>query len=185
MNDFSRVAVALFAVLNAPGVLGAFAAIAPATPGARLRLTARVLALTFGALTLAAALNGPVLEWLDVSPENFQLAAGIVMLTLALRLLWWGEMGPPSASSPYWRGVSLVLGPVPIVSVLCYGSRFGAGTALGAAAIAILVTGCLLTASCWLDPRLGSGGRSALARFNGALIVLLAVELMVDGIQSI
>jgi len=185
MNDFTRAAVGLFAVIAAPGGLGGFAAFAPAAISARLRLVIGVMGLTFAALALAALLSDPVLDWLDVSAENFQLAAGAVMLPLALRLLWWGEQGMPSASLPFWRALSLVFGPVPVVVMLSYSARFGTGTALGAAGVALLVSGGLLLAGGWIAARLGAAGCSLLGRFNGALIVVLAVELMLDGIHSV
>ena len=185
MTDFSRVAVGLFLVLNAPGALGAFAAIAPRDAPARLRLVGGVLAIALGALVVAAVLSDPFLDWLHISPETFQVAAGIVMLTLGLRLLFFGEMGPPSATSPLPGALSLVLGPVLIVAMLSYSARFGTGTSLGAAVLAVVVSGCLLTGAGWLSTRIGSAGRSAVARFSGALIVLLAIQLMVDGIQSV
>ena len=78
-----------------------------------------------------------------------------------------------------------MLGPVPVVAILSYSARFGTGTSLGAAVIAIVVSGCLLMAAGWLSERLGSSGRSVLARFGGAVIVLLAIQLMIDGIRSV
>ncbi len=185
MNDFTRIAVALFAVLNAPGVLGAFSAIATGSASERLKLIAGVLGLTFAVLLATALLSDSVLEWLNITPENFQLAAGIVMLTLALRLLWTGGLGAPNLAPRFWGALSLVLSPVAVVAMLSYSARFGTGTSIGAMGLAVLVSGCLLMASAWLGQRLGTVGLGALARFNGALIVLLAVELIIDGIQSV
>lgn len=185
MSDLSRAAVGLFAVLAAPGALALFAAFAPSAPSSRLRLVAAVGSLAFAVLAVAGALGEPVLDWLDVSAENFQLAGGIVMLPLAFRLLWWGESGAPTATQPFWRASSLMLGPVPVVLMLSYSARFGFGTALGAAAVALLASGLLLMAGAWVTGRLGQGGSALLGRFNGALIVVLAVELMVDGVQSV
>jgi small neutral amino acid transporter SnatA (MarC family) len=185
MTDFSRVVIGIFAVVAAPGALSVFTAFAPAAPVARLRLVIGVMGLTLGALALAALLSDPVLDWLAVSGETFQLAASAVMAPLALRLLWWGEQGMPSASLPFWRAWSLVFGPVPVVVMLSYSSRFGIGTALGGAAVALLVSGALLWASPWLAARLGRAGSSMLGRFNGALIVALALEMMVNGIHSV
>jgi multiple antibiotic resistance protein len=185
MTDFTRVAVALFAVLNTPGVIRAFAALAPTDASGRTRFVGTVLGLTFASLAVVAIVSDPVLDWLDISPENFQVAAGIVMLVLALRLLWSGELGAPNLRSPYWGALSLVLGPVPVVAILGYATRYGIGTSIGAAVVAVVVSAVVLMTSRWLGKALRAPGRSVLARCNGALIVLLAIQLIVDGIQSV
>lgn len=185
MNDFSRVAVGLFAVIAAPAAVAGFAAFAPSLASARLRLVAGVLAPLFGSLAIAAVFSEPFLDWLNVSAESFQLAAGIVMLPLALRLLWSGERDTGSASSPLWRGWSLLFGPVPVVVTLSYSTRFGIARTIGAAALAVFASTLLIMISPWIVARLRRTGCSMLGRFNGALIVLLAVELIIDGVQSI
>ncbi len=185
MNDFTRVAVALFAVLNTLGVIGAFSTFTPDDRATRTKIVAAVLGLTFAVLAVTAIVSDPVLDWLDISPENFQSAAGSVMLVLGLRLLWSGELGAPNLSSQFWGAVTLVLGPVPVVAMLSYSARYGVGTSIGAAVVALLVSAGVLIASGWLSSVLKTNGRSVLARSNGALIVLLAIQLIVDGIQSV
>jgi small neutral amino acid transporter SnatA (MarC family) len=184
MNEFTRAAVGLFAVIAAPGELAAFAALSGLDLGTRLRHIGAAVLLAFAGLALIAALDGPLLDWLAISPENFQLAAGAVMLPLGARLLWSGESWPLHASSLLWKAWSLLSGPVPAVLMLSYSARFGFETALGAAAIALAASAAVLLASGWFSTRLGAG-RGLLGRFNGAVIVVLAIELMVDGVQSV
>jgi small neutral amino acid transporter SnatA (MarC family) len=185
MTDFTLALVGFFAVFAAPGALGVFATFAPVTVYARFRLVIGAGVLTFIGLIAAALLSDPILDWLSVTGENFQLAAGIVMLPLALRLLLWGEQGMPSAAEPFWRAWALLFGPAPVVLMLSYDARFGTGTALGGAAVALLVSGALLLAASWLAARLGRVGCAMLGRFNGALIVAMAIEVIVDGIHSV
>lgn len=184
MTDLTRAAVGLFAVMATPGALAAFTSLAALALEIRLRLVGAAALLALGCLALIAAVNDPVLDWLAITPENFQTAAGVVMLPLALRLLWAGEVWTPHGTLPTWRTWSLLAGPVPAVLVLSYSARFGFDTALGAAAIAIAASVAVLLAADWLLIRLRAG-RSLLGRFNGALIVVMAIELMVDGIQSV
>jgi small neutral amino acid transporter SnatA (MarC family) len=183
MTDLTRAAAGLFAVMAAPGALAAFASLAALSERDRLRAIAIASLLALGALALIAALAEPALDWLSVTAENFQVAAGIVMLPLAFRLLWTGETWAPQSSSLILRGWSLLASPVPVVAILGYSARFGFGTALGAAVIALAASAAILLASGWLAARLGAG-RGVLGRFNGALIIVLAVELMLDGVQS-
>jgi small neutral amino acid transporter SnatA (MarC family) len=184
MNDFTRAAVGIFAVLAVPAALRIVAAYMPSLPRERLRLVSGAALFAFVALSLVAAVSSSFLDWLDVSAENFQLAASVVMLPLAIRLLWTGETWTPSATSPFWRTVSLLLGPVPVVATLSYSARFGFGDTLAAAAAALLLSAALLMAATWLLSR-APAVRPLLGGFNGALIILLAIELMLDGIHSV
>jgi small neutral amino acid transporter SnatA (MarC family) len=184
VSDLTRAAVGLFAVIAAPGALAAFASLSEIALGPRLRLVAAATLAAFAGLALIAAVDGPLLDWLDISPESFQVAAGVVMLPLAGRLLWTGETWAPRAASPAVKAWSLLSGPVPTVLILSYSARFGLATALGAAAIALGASAALLMVSGWLSARLGAG-LGLLGRFNGALIAVMAIELMVDGVQSV
>jgi small neutral amino acid transporter SnatA (MarC family) len=183
MNDLTRVAIGLFAVMAAPGALTAFSGLASMLLAERARAVGIAALMALAMLALIAAVNEPVLDWLSVSGENFQTAAGIVMGPLAFRLLWTGEAWTPQSASPVWRAWSLLSGPVPAVLMLSYAARFGIGTSIGAAVIALAASAAILLASGWLSARLGVG-RGVLGRFNGALIVVLAVELILDGVQS-
>jgi small neutral amino acid transporter SnatA (MarC family) len=51
--------------------------------------------------------------------------------------------------------------------------------------VAVLASAALLIAAPWIATRLGRAGCSMLGRFNGALIVIMAVELILDGIHSV
>jgi small neutral amino acid transporter SnatA (MarC family) len=183
MTDLTRAAIGLFAVMAAPGALAAFSALAAMLLADRMRAVGSAGLLAFATLAFIAAVNDPILDWLSVSGENFQTAAGIVMGPLAFRLLWTGETWAPQSSSIILRAWSLLSGPVPAVLMLSYAARFGFGTATGAAIIALAASAVILLASGWLSTRLGPL-QGVLGRFNGALIVVLAVELILDGVQS-
>ncbi len=194
MRDFSLAAAGLFAAVAPLGGLPVFLAFARGST-ARQRLTAAALIAVacFALMAAAAVIAGPVLDWLEVSGENFQLAAAAVMLPLAARLLWSGRsLSVPSDDRPplvrAWLmplTLPLLGGPTPFVTAMSYGARFDAGLATGAAALIALLTSALLAL-----PLSGSRGRAAaaldvLGRFNGALLAVVAVELFVDGIQSV
>jgi len=195
VRDFSLAAAGLFAAVAPLGGLPVFLALARGST-ARQRLTAATLVATacFALMAAAAAIAGSVLDWLEVSGENFQLAAAAVMLPLAARLLWSGRslsLPPQDDRPPLLRAwlmpltLPLLAGPAPLVAAMSYSARFDAGLTIGAAALVAALTGTLLAA-----PLFRPRGRSAtvvdiLGRFNGALLVVVAVELFVDGIQSV
>ncbi len=192
MNEFWRAALGLVAAAAPFGALPVFAAlVADATPGWRARLGLAAGVASLALLAAAALLSGPFLDWLDVSPENFQLAAGLVMLPPSFRLIVWGDsMTPSEGGAPglAWlvpMAVPLIAGPASLAGAMSYGARFGEGTAVGAAALAVAASAAVLAASPWLSRVLHPAGVSALARLSGALLVIVAVELMLDGVHSV
>ena len=194
MSEFSRAALGLFAAVAPAGALPAFALLARnADAVQRTRLASLVGLIAFALMAGTAALGDPFLDWLDISPENFQLSAGLVMLPLALRLLWSGESMtlPREVDRPLRRvwlvplTVPLVAGPASLVAALSYGTRFGLGPTLGAAALVLTLTALAFAAAPQLRRSLGTPGISALGRLTGVLLVVVAIELLVDGVQSV
>ncbi len=194
MSEFSRAALGLFAAVAPAGALPAFALLARnADAVQRTRLASLVGLIAFALLAGTAALGAPFLDWLNISPENFQLAAALVMLPLALRLLWSGESMtlPREVDRPLRRvwptplTVPLVAGPASLVAALSYGTRFGLEPTLGAAAFVLTLTALAFAAAPQLRRSLGTPGISALGRLTGVLLVVVAIELLVDGVQSV
>ncbi len=194
MRDFSLAAVGLFAAVAPLGGLPVFLAFAGGSTARQRLTTAALMAVAcFALMAAAAATAGPVLDWLEVSGENFQLAAAAVMLPPAVRLLWSGRSLslPPADRPPLLRvwlmplTLPLLAGPTPFVTAMSYSARFDAGLAIGAAALVAAVTGTLLAASVFRPENRTSLLVDVLARFNGGLLAVVAVELFVDGIQSV
>ncbi|MEE8369276.1 MAG: MarC family protein [Dehalococcoidia bacterium] len=195
MSEFWREVLGLFASVAPLGALPVFAAHAGRVGvGRRASLAIRVGLLSFALLAAAIALGDPFLAWIDVSPENFQLAAGLAMMPLAFRLLWAGDSmgvcldqatGVVGSSWLMPLAVPLVAGPASLAAAISYGTRFGVGSTLGAAALTIALTTATFVAGPLLLRLLGAAGVSALGRLSGLLLVVIVVELMVDGVQSV
>ena len=129
---------------------------------------------------------GPFLEWLDVSPENFQLAAGLIMLPQALQLLVRGRtLADEGSAGLLPLAVTLLAGPASIAAAMSYGARFGEGTAAEASALVLIATAGLLMAGERFERWVGRVGMGVLGRFNGALLVVIAIEMIVDGVRSV
>lgn len=195
MSEFWREVLGLFASVAPLGALPVFAAHAGrAGVGRRISLAIIVGLLSFALLAAAIALGDPFLAWIDVSPENFQLAAGLAMMPLALRLLWAGDSmgvrldqatGVVGSSWLMPLAVPLVAGPASLAAAISYGTRFGVGSTLGAAALTIALTTATFVAGPLLLRLFGAAGVSALGRLSGLLLVVIVVEMMVDGVQSV
>ncbi len=187
MSDFLRVAIAFFAVVNPAGVV--LAAATPRFPndGAR-RAAVAIGALLAGALLIIAALAADrILDALEIEPESFRIAAGTVMATTGVYVTL--RPGTLLPSSPAGRsaaifpiGIPSFLSPAALVAAISYGTDEGTGTAI----IAGLLVLALAAAAAILIPReRGRVATDAIARLTGALLVVLAVALVVDGVLAV
>lgn len=123
------------------------------------------------ALVLVLVLvSDPLLDALDVSPESFRIAAGIVLAATGVVTLV-----RPRPSGP--AGALLVTPELACVAIAASADR-GVGPALGAGAIALAVVAAL-----GLLPRVAPAGRAA--PFLAALAVVAGVALVVLGVRDV
>jgi small neutral amino acid transporter SnatA (MarC family) len=171
-----------------------FAFVAAVNPcRTRLALTGSRAALALGSLialaagAALAAAGGVLLDALDVSPESFRLAAGLVLTLEGLRAL----VLPRPAAEPELPGLGAALVPVAfpillqpgvVVLALAAGGDDVAGEAIGALALALV-----LVALAGARP-IGARGEAlfaAGARLLGALEIAVGAALAVDAIRDV
>jgi small neutral amino acid transporter SnatA (MarC family) len=185
VSEFATVTLGLVAAVAPFGALPVFID-ARAEGANQHRIILGMCVAAFLLMGVAVLAAGPFLEWLDVSPENFQLAAGLIMLPQALQLLVRGRtLAHEGSGGLLPLAVPLLAGPASVVAAMSYGARFGEGRAAGASALVLFATAGLLMAGERFPRWVGRAGMGALGRFNGALLVVVAVELIVDGVRSV
>lgn len=125
----------------------------------RRPLVAGIVTVTLAVAVLAAR---PVLDALDLSPEGFWIAAGIVLLVPAL-----GRLVAPTTRD--------VAGPAAVLVAVALATRDGRAESLVAAAVAgLAVLGAAhLPAGRWTP---------VIERLVGAAMVVLAFDLVRDGV---
>ena len=195
MSEVPLLLAVFWAAINPPATLAslpeAFRAIERGRRGA-LVLGGWVGAVVL--LALAALLHGPFLDLLDVSASSFGIAAGIVMLAGAWRPLLRGRAVEESTASlldASPRGaivplaVPLIASPAALAAAIAYGERAGAGPTI---AVVVAVSGVAVLAML-VGPLLRWRHRQpideTLARITGALLVVVAIGLIVDGVLSV
>ena len=146
MADLLRVVVILVAVANP-----ARAAVAarPRDCGARL-LTVHVgiAAVVVALLTwLVAAASGPILDFLDISPESFRVGAGIVIAVGGIRAATvrpavWDDLEPRWYTFALPLAFPVLLAPELVAAGLSLGADDGAGPVLAGAAVGLAL--CVL-----------------------------------------
>jgi small neutral amino acid transporter SnatA (MarC family) len=126
---------------------------------------------SFALAAVAALLSDNLLDVLDVSPESFRIAAGLVLGVAGLRALVSGL----SFAGPFG---AVVVTPELAVLAVSAGADQSLGRVLGAVAVTLLLVVPALAA-----PR--RGPLVVAARFLGALQVVVAVALVVSGVRDV
>jgi small neutral amino acid transporter SnatA (MarC family) len=144
-------------------------------------------ALALGAILGLAWLSGPLLEALEITPETFRIAAGLVAVAAGIAALWRAYPGEEPAL-PGWRAAfwpvafPRLLAPEVAALALTTGSNEGVPGTVAAAAVVLAVVVVLAPLR-----RAGVPG-GALAWTGRVLAVLLigvGVFLMIDGIRDV
>jgi len=154
---------------------------------ARMSVLAAGALLALGGVLALAGWSRPILDALEVSPETFRLAAGIVISVAAMITL----ARPRPGHEPEARGMAAGLWPVAyprllsvevVALALTTGTKEGVAASLVAAAIAFGITLGLgmIRRTEFIDRVLLNTGRLVVV-----LLVIVAVFLMVDGIRDV
>ncbi len=190
MSEFLRCLIGMFAVVAPVGALAAVLANRKAfDPKPDTLLWVASPAAAFAVLTTFALLSDPLLDALDISPESFQFAAGAGMFPIALRLMLTGDSTsvPERVPRSAWLiplGVPALAGPSSIIAAVSYAARFGEGNAILAVALVLGATSALLAAQEFFQ-RIPIVVLQTAGRLSGGLLLVIAVELAVDGVRSV
>jgi multiple antibiotic resistance protein len=144
------------------------------------------------AILLIFLLFGPlILEALQVESLALRFAGGVVLLIVALRMLFpreGGVMGEEEVEGePLVVPIAtpMIAGPSAIATVMLLAAREDLGSAplLGALAIAWIATVAILLMAERFSRVLGRRGMLALQRLMGLLLTVMAVQMLMDGVE--
>lgn len=183
MNDYLRLLVVFFAAVNP-------AAVATAMVAKGAEHESRVpcvigAAIAIALFAVAVLVSSSMLDWLQIEPETFRVAAGIVMALGGAYTIWFGRWGIHSDVPGYQTAVfplalPLLAGPAGLIAALSYSVDDGAGRTLGAVVVSVAI-GAMLVA---IGPR-QAAALDAVARITGGLLVAIAAGLVVSGVRAI
>lgn len=193
--------VTLLVVVDPLGLAPIFAALTRGYPAKRKRDTALRGAALGTAILLIFALAGDVLlEALGIGIPAFRIAGGVLLFLLSLDMVFASPSGLRSRTvreqeeddfgqdvSVFPLAIPLLAGPGAITTVLLYtGERSPAE--LGVFISVLLLVLLLTLGSLLVAPRImglfGETGANVLSRVLGVLLAALAVQFVLDGIQS-
>ncbi len=195
-DDFLRAAISFVAIIDPVGNLLVFALISRGIE--RRGVISMALVSTGAALAIVAlfvAAGDGVLDYMDISKESFQIAAGGLLLIPAFRLVERGEPWIAIASETEAAGplqlalvplaIPLLAGPGALATAVTFSGTLGRGTTLAAAASVLVATAALFIAANLIVRMVGGPSLRIAARLVGVLLMAIAVDLIVGGLDVV
>lgn len=189
--DLLAFAVTLFLVLDPFGNAAIFHSVLSKVPEARRkRVLVRELLVALVILLAFLFLGKHLLGFLGLRPHTLSISGGIILFLIALGMVFPARsvLGESEDDEPFIvpLAVPMMAGPSSIALLLLTASKHP--QARGSVALAVvaawLVSALILYASPLLMKALGAKGTRALERLMGLLLVLVAVQMFLDGVST-
>jgi multiple antibiotic resistance protein len=190
-SDIAAAAATLFFVMDPLGNIAIFnGVLSRFPPRRRAQITARELVIALAIMLVLLFAGTAILNFLGLTQPSLNIAGGVLLFIIALRMIFPGAAGEVATEKdePFIvpLAMPMVAGPSTIAILLLLSSTeperiWEWCTAL---VIAWAVTTLILTASPFLLRVLGDRGLRALERLMGMLLVLLATQLLLNGVRE-
>ena len=190
-SDIAAAAATLFFVMDPLGNMPVFnAVLSRFTPRRRAQITARELVIALAILLVFLFAGTAVLEFVGLSQPSLSIAGGVLLFIIALKMIFPGAGADAAGEKdePFIvpLAMPMVAGPSTIAILLLLSSTEPERIWEWCTALVIAWAGTtvLLTASPFLLRVLGSRGLRALERLMGMLLVLLATQMLLNGVRE-
>jgi multiple antibiotic resistance protein len=190
--DILSAVVTLFLIMDPLGNIPLFLSVLKTvSPARRRRVLIREIVLAYLVLLACLFLGGPALEVLGLEQESISIAGGIVLFLIALRMIFPGD-APSRTEAPEGEpflvplAVPLIAGPSTLAALLLLqrSSPGHLGSLLAALTLAWLSSGAVLLSSTFFYRVLRERGLVAMERLMGMLLVMIAVQMFMDGVKA-
>jgi multiple antibiotic resistance protein len=158
----------------------------------RLRIIAREMLIAYGVLVVTLVSGGAILAYLGLKQPALSVAGGVVLFMIALRMVF-PELGgiarrEPDEDEPFIvpLAIPMIAGPSAMAALLLLVSREPERILDWwiAVSLAWVVSAAVLLASGWLMELLGRRALRALVRLSGMLLIMMAVQMFLDGVAA-
>ena len=190
-TDILSAAATLFLVLDAPGNIPVFNAIlSKLDEKHRTRVIAREMIIALVILVAFLFAGNLILSFLGLTQSSLNIAGGVLLFIISLRMIFPGrqQYGDEETEDPFIVpiAVPLTAGPSTIAILLFLGSS--QPERIWEWCIALVIAWLGSTILLVLSPRLidviGERGSRALERLIGMILVILAVQMLLNGIAE-
>jgi len=189
----SQAIVILLLVMDPVGNVPLFVSLlAPVDPRRRARVIVRECAIAFGLLLFFVFFGRWILDLLGLSDSSLNIAGGVILFLIALRLIFkhpegvFGADGVEAEPFIVPLAIPSIAGPSAIATVVLLVARAPGRMTdwIIALAIASAITLALLLAAERIARMLGIRGLAAMERLMGLVLTAIAVEMLLKGIES-
>lgn len=190
MTDLISAVVTLFLIMDPLGNVPIFLSVLKNVPSERRRtIVIREVLIAYVVLLIFLLLGDHVLSLLHIEQETISIAGGIILFLIALRMIFpqqGGFGGDALEGEPLVvpLAIPLIAGPSAMAALLLL-QRADPGATLelwGAMTIAWGLTAAILIAAPFFFRVLGERGLVAMERLMGMVLVMISVQMLLDGI---
>ncbi len=192
-QEIASASVTLFLVLDPLGNVPIFnSVLARCEPTRRARIILREVILALIILMGFLVAGNKILGFLGLSQSSLSIAGGVLLFIISMRMIFppgrGGAIEADGDEEPFLvpLAIPLIAGPSTIAMLLLLSSS--APDRLGEWAFALFIawaaTAILLVLSPWLLKHLGDRGSRALERLMGMILVIVAVQMFLNGIRD-
>jgi multiple antibiotic resistance protein len=183
------IALLLFIVLDPFGNLVTLnTLLRAATPARRRRIIIRESIIALGILQLFVFAGGAILRALGLQAYTLGISGGIVLFMIALGMLFPARkvLDKEGLDDPLVVPIAmpLIAGPGAISVVILLAQTNPVQNVAAAVVVAWLPTAIILAVSTWLFNFLGPRGAAALERLMGILLVMVSVQMVLNGLSG-
>lgn len=189
--EIASVSATLFLIMDPIGNAPLFNGILSSVPPERrTRIIVRELLLALGILIGFLLAGNAILSFLALTQSSLSISGGILLFIISLRMIFPGAepVVESGVDDPFIvpLAMPLIAGPSTIAVLLLLSSTrpdqlLGWGVAL---CFAWVGTTIILVFSPWLLKFIGSRGSRALERLMGMILVILATQMLLNGIRD-
>jgi multiple antibiotic resistance protein len=191
--DIFSAIVTLFLIMDPLGNIPLFlSTLKTVSPERRRLVLIREIGIAYLVLLGVVFLGGAVLRLLGLEQETISVAGGIVLFLIALRMIFPADGSAGSADAlegePFIvpLAVPLIAGPSTLAALLLLQRSAPGQTAslLLALTIAWALSGAILLSSTFFYRLLRERGLIAMERLMGMLLVMIAVQMFMNGVKA-
>lgn len=189
--EMLSIAFALFILMDAIGNIPLYITFLKGIKPKRQRyLIFREMIIALIVIILFSFLGDALMHFLHISLDTIQIAGGIVLFLLCLKMIF-PTLPDPDGSLPHTSepfivplAVPLVAGPSVLATVMIYAKQYSSLIMIEAIFIAWAASLVILITCEFLKKILGWRGITALERLMGLILLLIAVQMFMSGVSS-
>ncbi len=190
--DILSAAIMLFLIMDPLGNLPIVLSILKHLDPKRRRIVLiRELFFALGILILFLFAGKSILAFLHVQPETLSISGGIILFVIAIKMIFpqpGGVVSLAAGEEPFLvpMAIPMIAGPSVIASLLLLSSQHPAQMLELSIAVflAWLATFVILMFYGFFHKILGERGLKAVERLMGLLLIMLSVQMLLDGVKS-